>query len=141
MDKFRRVHSLNKIYSREFVKLRKPLIVYKKLQNSYYTKEYICKLELPAGTVVFTGEGRPGSKMRATQARVVSIFTYDQYRHETPKARKQVRHMHYHNEDYTFYKVGKLVVPSDLDDFFDSTDTCASGIHFYRTEFSAKRHC
>lgn len=124
-----------------FVKLTKSVVVYKRIDNKKGWP-LIAKLRIPKGTVVYTGKNKDWDwrKMRCECAKVLSITCDHEHRSyvdgpgdsrfQKPGPRKEGRSVY---NDCFVYRVGKTV-KATLDPRYE---TCASGIHFFRTRKEA----
>jgi hypothetical protein len=118
----------------KFVVLRVAVTVYKKTESKIGHLEVITELELPAGTIVFTGNSWHCGKMRANVALVKKNTLSVQW--SIPKTRTVKESASHH--DFRFrYRVGSVVVP---DKFSRNKKTCAGGIHFFLDRKLAKAY-
>lgn len=132
---------------RRFVTLKNKRVVYKKVYDVNFGNPLVAKLEIPAGTLCYM----TSSKCRAAKAKVLKITYYQsKWSHQDSLGRVSGKHTYVPNdgEDIkvarawwmrTFtYRVGKTVKPRKP--FSMENETCASGIHFYRTFNEAACH-
>ena len=117
------------------IKLKKGVVVYKAAYTKYTNlrekSKVLITLYLPKGTLC-RFQPRPGKrqpKNRASQAKVRSILNL---------TTKEQLTRAYAGWDGSLYQVGKMKKPRRS--FDESSDVCASGIHFFATRSQAEAY-